>query len=221
MNVRPQLDDHSQLLHRILSDQSELRDLIQIRTALDDRGQPTERTEDHLLRSSRSVVGIRAYIRNTDRFPCSLGCKCACHQIRYFNTSRLLHKILGTFLIGYSGNPRFRNCTETNCSARSVALVRVDYIFPSWFLAQAVNLVLTSAAYGDLQMALTVRRIVPFEAEVFPLARADDVEGLQRLFATRLASPNDSDPYGTTVLHVSLSYRLSLVYQKLKREFRE
>ena len=59
-----------------------------------------------------------------------------------------------------------------------------------------------SVFLDEISVSLIVRRIVPTGAEIFRLARNDDVDGMKRLFSMGLASPNDSFESGQTALTV-------------------
>ena len=68
-----------------------------------------------------------------------------------------------------------------------------------------------SISLNEINISLTVRSIVPNEAEIFHLVSSNDVEGIKPLFSTGLASPNDSYDDGQTVLSVCndwTSYRV-------------
>ena len=55
---------------------------------------------------------------------------------------------------------------------------------------------------GEIKVSLTVRRTVPADADIFRLAQLDDIESLKALLKSGLASPNDIDMFGITVLCV-------------------
>ena len=60
-----------------------------------------------------------------------------------------------------------------------------------------------SVFLDEIDVSLIIRRVVPAGAEIFRLARLDDVEGVKRLFSMGLASPNDSVDSGRSALCVS------------------
>ena len=96
--------------------------------------------------------------------------------------------------IGYSGYPvsRLYTCTEAACLSRSAVRAYVQYIFPTWLLKKIVSVTLMASSQAEIQISLTVRRIIPAGAEIHRLCQLQDVNGLRRLLNDRLASPNDS-----------------------------
>ena len=199
-NLRQQQHDqsHSQILHRILSNQSELRNLLQARPV------PSETTQLPVdAVRSQDVISIKALVPDDQKLRCPLSCKCTCHARHCFNSHKSISNIVGLLFVGYSGCPRLRDCTKGNCRARSSCGLRVDYLFPPWLLAAAISVTVANSIYGDVQISLTSRNIVPSLAEVFRLSTLDDIEGLQCLFEIKLASPNDSVLMGATPIRVS------------------
>ena len=75
-------------------------------------------------------------------------------------------------------------------------------MFPVWFLYRALTVAFNDLSNGTINAALHVRRIVPTGAEIFRLVCRGDVDGVKELFRSGLASPNDSDVAGCTVLSV-------------------
>ena len=115
-----------------------------------------------------------------------------------------LQDALGILSVGYSGCPiqTFQRCTELSCVSISTFKVYVHYVFPAWFLSKALTTALNGIEGGTINAALTVRRIVPRGADIFRLVQIGDVDGIKELFRSGLASPNDSEPTGFTLLRV-------------------
>ena len=59
------------------------------------------------------------------------------------------------------------------------------------------------STYLELCPAITFFNVISPDANVFYYIREDDVDGLQKDFSRRQASPNDRNPNGVTLLHVS------------------
>ena len=59
------------------------------------------------------------------------------------------------------------------------------------------------STYLELCPAITFFNGISPDAEVFSCIYEGDVDGRQKLFSERQASPNDRDPNGFTLLHVS------------------
>ena len=60
--------------------------------------------------------------------------------------------------------------------------------------------------YSQICPLLSTFAVVPFYAEVMDFAESNNVEGLQDLFARRLAAPSDRDERGRTPLMVCISH---------------
>ena len=75
-------------------------------------------------------------------------------------------------------------------------------MFPAWFLFKALTFTFNDLPDGAINAALTVRRVVPMGAEIFRLIETGDIDGVKELFRSGLASPNDSEATGSTVLRV-------------------
>jgi hypothetical protein len=59
-------------------------------------------------------------------------------------------------------------------------------------------------AYGSISHSLQVDPIADFDAPIFRLCRIGDITGVQDMFTKRIVSPFVRDPYGQTLLHVSM-----------------
>ena len=156
----------------------------------------------------RSVVYVRAANSWNKWSSCLPRCKCRCHIVQYSSSSSQWYKSLGVLFTGYLGYPfeTAAACTEHECISRSKFRISVCYLFPSWFLSKAFIVTIMSVTQGEISASLTVKRFVPFSAEIVLLAnsaRANSVEGIKALFRSGLASPNDLDKYGGTLLRVS------------------
>ena len=210
-----QLNDHSSLLTDILSSQSALHSLIQNQSKVNERIQlPTQDAPmsiDH--QSLNQVIYTRAFFQQ--RSPCPPYCRCGCHRIRTFQSPTMMNHVIGNLLVGYCGYPiigTFQKCTETGCLSQSTFRTYVYYIFPSWFLAKAIILGLTTQSFGEISISLKMQRVIPAGSDIFRLATLDNVDGIKELFRKGLASPNDITLIGTSALNVRFSYLSMLRY---------
>ena len=206
-HVDEQFDSSSRRLIDIMDSQADFGRVFEdIRSSLSTRDQlPWQRGSTENC-SPYPVIGIRTYAPPL-RQACFPSCRCMCHQPRYMKSPRFLNNILGTMFFGYSGCPSggLQNCTDSACLAQSEFRAYVNYYFPSWLLSKAMTLILMLGTANGPCLTLTVRSIVPSDAEIFRLADFNDVTGLQRLFSRRLASPNDLLAYtGVNALIVRL-----------------
>ena len=202
-----QLNEHTRLLTDILDKQSRGNDLLQL-TSLSPVHEPSILTKEGRARSSSSVIRIRAHTPHHQTSHCNPHYKCTYHSTWTFQSPNLLQQIMGRMFIGYSGYPIYtgvRRCTEVDCLAQKRFFTSVYYQFPGWFLEKAVTISVISIC-DTIRASLTIRRILPNNAEIFRLVRLGDITGLKRLFSMGLASPNDSRPDGLTALHVGGSF---------------
>ena len=144
---------------------------------------------------SLSIIGVRArvatdFIVSRRQFVCPSACRCSCHTSKSFRTPRLFNKAIGTLFVGYSGYPSgFARCADGKCQAGLSA--HITYIFPFWLLQKMIDICLAVSKVQDPYLNITVRALVPTGAEIFRLTRANDRVGLERLFSSGGARPND------------------------------
>ena len=147
-------------------------------------------------------MSIKAYSSFNYKTVCNSQCECSCHTVWDYKSPTILHKAFGTLFAGYSGYPTqvFQKCC---CEYRLGPHAFFHYLFPSWFLNAAITFAFTRVSVVRVHTALAVRRIVPAGADIFRLANLNDVDGMKELLRKGLASPDDSDTAGITVLSVS------------------
>ena len=56
---------------------------------------------------------------------------------------------------------------------------------------------------AKIQVVLLIRRIISNISEIFRLERAQDVDSMKKLFSSCLASPNNSNNTGLSILNIS------------------
>ena len=200
-------DHQSRLLTQLLESQLQMQEMLRIKCVPNQSNllpsYESATSESEKMRSG--VICIKAYVPARQRSPCIKHCKCECHLTRRFRSPPLFDAILGPLFARYSGRP-FRNfpkCNVETCLGQTSFKFHVNYYFPSWFLGRMLAVHLDSRCPGEPSISLIIRRTVPSDADIFRLTSADDAEGLQRLFASQSASPNDIlYVSGMTALHV-------------------
>ena len=194
------LDEQSGLLTNILHNQAKLHGLIQLNPSTGSQDFGSLTTDP----SSTSVISIKATL-NYQRLPCTSSCRCNCHKSHHLKSPMLVRRAIGTLFLGYSGYPItiFRRCTLSHCQGQQAFRILVNYFFPSWSLARALEIAITHSFFSNIHVSLKVLRVIPNGAEVFRLALLDDVTGLQQLFSKGIASPYDVDIRGNGLLFVS------------------
>ncbi|KAF9776353.1 hypothetical protein IL306_005491 [Fusarium sp. DS 682] len=136
---------------------------------------------------------------------CSSACSCVCHRPRKVATPAYLNALLGQFHLRYTTAGRSRDlCSETQCRRQRDHVARVAYKLPQWLSSRILSM---SFTYGNcLQMMLRMPRLVSDDAPILQLAAAGDLESIQSLISSGLASPADvGHSYGLTALHVRLA----------------
>ena len=137
--------------------------------------------------------------------PCMKVCGCVCHIHHKLQTPQILHRLMGNLLIGYAGLSLWRpKCNVPSCCGFWAKSVRINYCFPQWFVARAVQLTWHNF-FGGPEFRLFVRRRLPEFADdsVFQLAHAGNFEAVKTLLLDRRIMPNDAEAArGRTPLHV-------------------
>ena len=142
---------------------------------------------------------IRVTASRTDPHSCSPFCSCVCHARVQMQTPSLLHYLVGSLFVGYTGFPGMTpNCNERSCSRQTKVTGQFSYYFPTWLLARVFMGNITPAP----ELLLRVAKVIPNRSSVFHYAMLGNVDGIKRLFAERLASPFDVADSGSSVLHV-------------------
>ena len=187
----------SRLLENIANTATEHRNLLQVEAshAQQTRSLANPPTNSSRPALSQSVFGVRArvvngFVANYQRSFCSPRCTCRCHTPGSFRTPRLFNKILGSLFFGYSGYPfAFTKCIDENCQAGFSA--RVTYTFPLGLLCKMIDICVAVSKVQNPFLNITVRAILPMSADVIRLTRLNDRAGLEKLFSSRGARPND------------------------------
>jgi hypothetical protein len=144
-----------------------------------------------------SIIQVTASRSNCPRW-----CSCICHKPSRLNSPRLLNEVFGTMSVGYVGVPLFSSpCNEKRCKPRPSASARITYQFPSWIMARAVSMLVSSKTAGP-ELQLRTLRIINPNSDIFRLAITGDVNGMKSMFKDGLASIYDIDNRRWSLLHV-------------------
>ena len=137
--------------------------------------------------------------------PCMGVCGCVCHTHRTLQTPQNLHRLMGNLLIGYAGMSLWRpKCDVPSCCGYWAKAVKINYCFPQWFVARAVQLTWHNC-FGGPEFEVSLQRRLPefMENSVFVLAHAGNSEAVKTLLTHRKIMPNDAEATrGRTPLHV-------------------
>ena len=142
---------------------------------------------------------------------CTTGCCCICHRRNPPRTPKILDRLFGILLVGYSGVARVTpTCDSIHCVQRSVPNILISYFFPWWLLARALIILARLSLISGPEMVIRVPRIVNENSRIFNMCTENDTHGLRELVQQGLASPFDvSALRGETALQVSIYHRTS------------
>ena len=163
-----------------------------------------ESTLERELASKEAPLAIPVSWQQGRRIECSSDCKCSCHTQQNVQAYSSLGNILGRLFLAYSGSSILRRpCNLSTCSQQNAKSIRLTYFFPRWFLNHVVSTTFSTSRLGTPNLNLKVRKIVPETSRLFALCMAEGVDGIQKLFVNREASPDDVHHRGGwTPLHV-------------------
>ena len=196
------LGEHSRLLSQILVSQSELR------TAITPRAEPSSFKPYSSVSNTSPVLTLRASLPQKQ---CTPRCKCVCHSVREVQSPKLFRELMGTLFFGYSGLPASirtsKPCSEVSCFGSSAFRAHFHYVFPLWFVARCLTMIIKMRYPTEISLSLTTRGFISSPgAKIFHLVLVEDIAGLKELFSKGLASPNDSFHVdGLSILDVSHS----------------
>lgn len=165
--------------------------------------QSTKNNEVFSLPPTQPAPTIR--VQTSIQRSCTGLCKCICHRPTTLTSPEWLKGLVGLLFIGYTGSPLLnvyaRPCSENLCRKNKNSLLKVNYLFPSWFFPRMISLRdRWNPTDGHL---LTVRtpRVVS-NTPIWATITSGNLAQLQMLFAQGNASPFDVDPVGTSALIV-------------------
>ncbi|KAL9085994.1 MAG: hypothetical protein Q9165_007356 [Trypethelium subeluteriae] len=123
---------------------------------------------------------------------CPSGCPCVCHNTQRYKIPTIMENITGQLFYGYSGKPFLsQRCSFSGCLEQKATRSRMTYFFPRWFMNRIISLNLQVDNFGSPSLNLKTRRAVSEMSQIFTFSRLGDVDGLQRLFTAKVASPMD------------------------------
>ena len=205
--MRQQLDEHSRVLGEILQRQASIQDQIQLPATeqaplLPDTAAGVPSISHTSL---ENVVRIRAHAYQPRQSSCLSHCSCRCHNMRLHHSFKHVQNILGALFIGYSRYPvhAFQECDEACCASKSFQGY-VYYTFPCWLLTKTLAISFSGRLLENIQINLSVRAIIPSDAEIFRLVGLNDVNGIKEHMRLGLTSPNDSEINGYSILQVRI-----------------
>lgn len=156
---------------------------------------------------SPGILNSNVLLSGTLRQTCPRLCKCQCHTISRINTPRLLQTIMGSLCIQYNSIPIFdrRPCNNPLCRSNSRTLIRLHYRFPSWMIARAICVYVSSRSLIDLgaSMHLKIPRVNNSPNLTLALYY-DDIDWLKQNISQKKLFMTDIFESGESVLSVSI-----------------
>ena len=144
------------------------------------------------------------------RVPLIRSCSCNCHTTRALKTPQWLGSAVGTLSIQYNhtASQSCKACNRRSCDNVSDNVLKTQFYFPSWFLHRMMAVQLSWSPMSGHTISLRTPRSISSKSNIFMLAQHGNIQGMQRLFEQRLASPFDiSLDEGRSALHVSFLER--------------
>lgn len=160
--------------------------------------------------TNADTVEIRTSCAGSRFRSCNKWCSCVCHRQNHLKFSTPLTYVLGSLFVGYSGLPvSTPPCNEHSCVRRAIPSFEFSYYFPRWFLARSILLSLKVVPLMGPELTLRMPRLIRWtskEANLFHLAKAGDLHGIQSLFTAGTVTPFDVTlSSGESALFVSRS----------------
>jgi hypothetical protein len=141
------------------------------------------------------TVEIRTSCAGSRNRSCNKWCSCVCHKHNYLKLSTPLDYVLGSLFVGYSGLPiSTPACSEHSCLRRAIPSMELSYYFPRWFLARSIFMSLKVVPLVGPELTLRTPRLIRWtskEANLFHLAMAGNIRGIQSMFSDGTATPFD------------------------------
>ena len=154
--------------------------------------------------SSNTFISVKGHAQTIQHNHCISACKCACHKMNQFRSPRSMDALLGVLFCGYSVTPFSAKptCTTSECKGNGSFRVKVEYLFPLWFLLSVSARIVISST-GDPALCLSVIRARTGASDIWRYIRSNDLESLQSLYSSGRGSPNDIFEFGRNALIVS------------------
>ena len=154
--------------------------------------------------SSNIFICVKGHAQTYQDIYCVSACKCACHKRNRFRSPRSVDALLGVLFFGYSVLPFCAKpkCTASECKGNGSFKIKVEYLFPLWFLLNVSARIMISST-GDPALCLTVIRARTGGSDMWRYIKSNDLGSLQAMYGSGRGSPNDIFESGRTALYVS------------------
>lgn len=136
---------------------------------------------------------------------CNAFCNCNCHKDHFIASPSWARSLVGVVLISWSGVLGRPICSNRYCQRSEGQILRINYYFPRWFIQRVVFLGHQYTRLENHRIHIRISRVIPYDSPVWFTAAKCDIDGMQSLFSTGIASPFDVTENGINLLYVSKS----------------
>ena len=147
---------------------------------------------------------------------CAAWCSCACHSRRILISPWLLKALLGEITVHHTSLKP--TCSEMKCGRSNRGTLYLTYQFPSFLLSRYISLTMSYASVHGPQFALRMPRVTKWCHSLWKYLRIGDIVAIQELFSKGMASPFDTNYYGSNSLVYAGSCGNSEVVQFLLQQ---
>lgn len=182
-------------------------------------GSPKDGPEHNALVQRSPTAGVDSPVTLTCSFSglasgCPGWCSCTCHRKHMVATPSMLDRLVGQLLLGYSVRPQiWAKCNEKACRGSSRSTLRLVYVFPTWFLAWSISILISASAARGPEFTLRVPRVRSQADPIWSSVDRGDLEFVKDAFASGTASIGDvTDLGGQILLHVSRHFRTAGIF---------
>lgn len=164
-------------------------------------------SDRHQTRTS-SFVSLRGTLATEQ---CRPFCRCQCHLSTHVNMPAWAKGILGS--INFHGNSSIllnrRPCNLQSCGRGGSATVQLSYYAPAWLFWRNFNIHLKVRSGCSVNsFSLKTPRVIPGNALVWSMIEFGRFKELRQMIVDGKTSPHDVSDFGSSVLYVSLAFRV-------------
>ena len=117
---------------------------------------------------------------------------------------------IGSLSLAYSGLPWLTaRCDQKSCESPAVPSVAVTFQFPPWIWKRYLSTAFTYTQFrGPEIINLSLPRVVDWtSSKLWEYGITGNLHGIQKLYSSRIASPDDVNPLGGSLLHYATDHR--------------
>ena len=159
-----------------------------------DRTLPQYTFEDRSQLKPRAISAQPAlHLKKT--YSCRPTCHCPCHIRREYHLPWLMKFLLGELHLYWRSQK-----ASIPCSCSHHLNVTMIYRFPRYLLSRYISMVVQTTYLDGPELLLRVPHVLPWTHLLWKYSVRGDLLAIQRMYASRMASPFDVDPHGRNAL---------------------